>query len=169
MRELLQNTDCDCHCEETSEKTLKFVKEQSFDYCIINAPEDEGAGLAKALSSSDILVILLSGEEMFAEISEHVAEFGAVVLQKPISVKLLKNILVSARAFRNKIKIVRQEKERLESRIEDIKIINRAKLTLIQYLAMSEPQAHKYIEKEAMDGRVSKRVVAERILKTYEY
>ena len=37
----------------------------------------------------------------------------------------------------------------------------------VQYLRMSEQQAHRYIEKQAMDMRTSKKDVAENILKTY--
>ena len=33
---------------------------------------------------------------------------------------------------------------------------------------MSESQAHRYIEKQAMDLRVTKKEIAENILKTYE-
>ena len=47
-------------------------------------------------------------------------------------------------------------------------IVNRAKYALIQYLGMTEEQAHKYIEQQAMNQRISKRTAAENILKTYE-
>ncbi|WP_334294967.1 ANTAR domain-containing protein [Terrisporobacter hibernicus] len=40
---------------------------------------------------------------------------------------------------------------------------------MIQYLKMSEEQSHKYIEKQAMDLRITKVEVAKNILKTYEY
>jgi response regulator NasT len=33
---------------------------------------------------------------------------------------------------------------------------------------MNEKEAHRYIEKQAMDMRTTKRLIAERILKTYE-
>ena len=36
-----------------------------------------------------------------------------------------------------------------------------------EYLRMSEQQAHRYIEKQAMDMRASKKSIAERILKMY--
>ena len=42
-------------------------------------------------------------------------------------------------------------------------------MRLIQYLSMTESQAHRYIEKQAMDMRLPKRAVAESILNTYEY
>ncbi len=47
-------------------------------------------------------------------------------------------------------------------------MISRAKCVLMQCLAMSEPQAHKYLEKQAMDLRISKKNVAEQVLTTYE-
>jgi len=33
---------------------------------------------------------------------------------------------------------------------------------------MSEPEAHRYIEKQAMDMRITRRKVAEQILRIYE-
>ena len=53
-------------------------------------------------------------------------------------------------------------------KIEDIRIVDRAKLILISFMSMSEKEAHRYIEKQAMDLRVTRRAVAEGILKTYE-
>lgn len=51
---------------------------------------------------------------------------------------------------------------------EEIEIINRAKTTLMEYLGFTEPQAHRYIEKHAMDMRVTKIEIAKNILKIYE-
>ncbi|MEI6100274.1 MAG: ANTAR domain-containing protein [Eubacteriales bacterium] len=51
---------------------------------------------------------------------------------------------------------------------EEEEIINRAKTTLMEYLGFTEPQAHRYIEKHAMDMRVTKIEIAINILKIYE-
>jgi AmiR/NasT family two-component response regulator len=56
----------------------------------------------------------------------------------------------------------------LQLKIEEIRLVNRAKAILIQYLKMTEQEAHKYIEKQAMDLRITKREVATSILNTYE-
>ena len=56
----------------------------------------------------------------------------------------------------------------IEEKMEEIRLVNRAKCLLIDELKMSEPDAHRYIEKQAMDRCVSKREVAEEIIKTYE-
>ena len=36
------------------------------------------------------------------------------------------------------------------------------------HMHMREPEAHRYIEKQAMDRRTTRRAIAEGILKTYE-
>ena len=50
----------------------------------------------------------------------------------------------------------------------EIEEANRAKWHLIECLSMTETEAHRYIEKQAMDLRISKREVAENIIKTYQ-
>ena len=44
----------------------------------------------------------------------------------------------------------------------------RAKWLLIERRGMTEAEAHRYIEKEAMDTRLPKREVARDILRTFE-
>ena len=60
------------------------------------------------------------------------------------------------------------QNQKLQDKLEEIRLINRAKCVLIQYLNMTEQQAHRYIEKQSMDLRQSRVVTAESILKTYE-
>ena len=57
-----------------------------------------------------------------------------------------------------------QENVKLQSKIEEIRLVDRAKCALIQYLSMTEEQAHHFIEKQAMDRCVTRRTVAEEIL-----
>lgn len=63
---------------------------------------------------------------------------------------------------------MQNENDLLRQKIEDIRLVDRAKCVLIEYLKMSEAQAHKYIEKQAMDLRQTRQEVATAILKTYE-
>ena len=52
--------------------------------------------------------------------------------------------------------------------MEEIRIVNKAKWALIENLKMSEEDAHRYIEKQAMDERTTKRIIAENIIRTYK-
>ena len=55
----------------------------------------------------------------------------------------------------------------VEEKMEEIRIVNRAKWLLISELKMDEPQAHRYIEKQAMDRCISRKEIAEEIIRTY--
>ena len=52
--------------------------------------------------------------------------------------------------------------------MNEIRLVNRAKWLLISELKMTESDAHRYIEKQAMDLRISKREVAENVIRTYK-
>ena len=53
-------------------------------------------------------------------------------------------------------------------REEDQKAIDTAKAILMERNRMTEPEAHKYIEKQAMDTSMRRRTIAENIIRTYE-
>ena len=55
----------------------------------------------------------------------------------------------------------------IEEKMNEIRLVNRAKWLLITEVKMDEPASHRYIEKQAMDRCISKREVAEEIIKTY--
>lgn len=55
----------------------------------------------------------------------------------------------------------------IEEKMEEIRIVNRAKWILISELKMDEPGAHRYIEKQAMDQCVTRKSIAEQIIKMY--
>ena len=70
--------------------------------------------------------------------------------------------------MRRRLNGVRVENVRLRKKIEEIRLINRAKYILMEYLSMTEQQAHRYLEKQAMDLRITKIQVAENLLSTYD-
>ena len=55
----------------------------------------------------------------------------------------------------------------IEEKMEEIRLVNRAKWLLIENLKMTESDAHHYIEKQAMDRCSSKKEIALGIIKTY--
>ena len=67
------------------------------------------------------------------------------------------------------MELAHRENQLLKQKIEDLKLIDRAKCVLIANLKMDEKQAHRYIQKRAMDLRLPQRDIAEEILITYEY
>ena len=68
---------------------------------------------------------------------------------------------------RERLRKMEKKNSSIEERMKEIRIINRAKCLLISELKMSEPEAHHYIEKNAMDNCIPKIAAAESIIKLY--
>ena len=68
-------------------------------------------------------------------------------------------------ALQMKIKRMEKESRRLKEKMQELRTIDRAKWILVDQRKMSEPDAHRYIERKAMDRCVRKIEIAEEILK----
>lgn len=149
----------------------RLLSERSFDLIVINSPlkDETGEKLSRAVATSGgSQVMLLVSSEHFDSISALCETDGVLTIAKPVNKTIFLAALKIARATHNKLVHMRKENNKLKQKIEDIRIVDRAKWILISYLNMSEKEAHRYIEKQAMDMRLTKRVIAEGILKTYE-
>lgn len=156
---------------KSGNEASRMLISSTFDIVIINAPLSDQLGYELALNiyeKSVSGIMLMVKNEMFDEVCDRVEDYGILTVAKPLSKQLFYQALRLIVATREKLKLLEKENIRLQVQIQEIRIINRAKWTLIEYLKMSEAQAHRYIEKQAMDMRMTKKAVAESILKTYE-
>jgi response regulator NasT len=138
---------------------------------IVNAPlpDESGEGLSRYIASkSESQVILVVKSEFFDAISAVCEEDGVLTISRPVDKSIFWSALTLAKSAQNRIKRIQAENVQLKQKIEDIRIVDRAKYILISYMKMNEKEAHRYIEKQAMDLRSTKRAIAEGILKTYE-
>ena len=148
----------------------RALAERAFDFVIINSPLPDDIGTRFAIdtgSSKETVVLLMVRAEFQAEIYDKVAEHGVFVLPKPTSKPTMAVALSWLSSAREKLRKSEKKTLSIEEKMEEIRIVNRAKWILIRELKLDEPEAHRYIEKQAMDRCVSKRVVAEEVIKTY--
>ena len=149
----------------------RLINRTEFDIAIISTPlsDEFGSDLAAAISErSSTGVLLICKADITDELSEKLEVCGVCVLAKPLNKALFYHTLKMLQATRARMMNVMKEYSKLQTKIEEARLVNRAKCILIQYLKLTEPQAHRYIEKQAMDQRLSKTEVAQNILKTYE-
>ena len=137
-----------------------------FDLILVNTPlpDEFGHELAQAACETSAGVTLLAKAEIADDVAQKVEEDGVFVLPKPLSRTLFLQALRMSRAARARLTGLRRENRRLQQRIEDIRQVDRAKCLLIECCGMTEPDAHAYIEQQAMQRRCTKRVVAEDII-----
>lgn len=156
---------------KTAGEARRVLLDTDIDLVIINAPLPDEKGWDLAIAFSKMVtsgVVLLAPAVHSDEIAARVEEYGVFVLAKPLSKPVFFQALRVILAAGKRLALLKEENRRLQQKIQDVRIIDRAKCTLIQYLNMTEHQAHHYIEKQAMDLRISRREVSEEILKTYE-
>ena len=114
-----------------------------------------------------MVVLLLVKEEIYDETFSMLGDQGVFLLSKPTSRQILLSSLDWMMTVREKMRKTEAKSLSLAEKMEEIRIVNRAKWILISVLKMEEPAAHKYIEKQAMNRCITKREIAEEIIKTY--
>ena len=132
-----------------------------------NSPSIKTFSMIDTGSSKETVVLLMVRAELQAEIYDKVAEHGVFVLPKPTSKPIIITALSWLSSAREKLRKTEKKTLSIEEKMEEIRIVNRAKWLLISELKMDEQGAHRYIEKQAMDRCISKKVIAEEIIKTY--
>ena len=147
------------------------VVDTEFDIVLINAPLPDDFGMRLAIdicTNSGAGVLLLVKNDLFNDIYAKVVGYGVITLSKPTNSQMVAQNLRILCATRERMRQMQARQATVEEKIEEIRLVNRAKWLLIECLSMTEPEAHRYIEKQSMDARISKREVAENIIKTYQ-
>ncbi len=153
------------------QEARRIISERDFDIVIINTPlkDESGESLSRDIAVKNVSqVMLIVKSEFYDEVSAVVNDYGIITVEKPMNKTLFWQALKLARAAHSKVRQMEAENKKLLRKIEDIKIVDRAKYILISGFKMSENEAHKHIEKQAMDLRISKRAVAEEIINSYD-
>jgi len=159
------------HCVSSISAAKRAAAEFAFDLAVVNLPlpDDSGVQFAVEMSASrGAAVLLLAKAELQEELFDRVSEHGVFLLSKPVSRQTMEHglrWLISAREL-----LRRYERKTLsfEEKMEEIRMVNRAKWLLISEEEMEEPAAHRYIEKEAMNRCVSRKEIAAEIIKKYQ-
>lgn len=157
-------------CVSAVSTAKRAMTERDFDFVIINSPLPDDTGVmfaADTVASYNTVVLFLAKAEQYPDLFDKLAEQGVFLMRKPVSVssfRLASEWLISAR---ERIRKTEKKTLSIEEKMNEIRLVNRAKWLLISELKMAEPDAHRYIEKQAMDRCASRRQIAEEIIKTY--
>jgi len=145
----------------------RLLSHDSFDIVIINSPLSDETGYDLALdiaenSTSGVLLAVKS--EIYDETRYRVEDAGVLTISKPLSPAFFQTCINLVTATRRRLSTMEEENAKLRRRIEEIRVVNRAKWALVSECNMTEAQAHRHIEKGAMDERISRREFAQRII-----
>ena len=155
---------------QSAGEARRTVMSRVVDIAIINTPlsDDFGIQLAIELSERNICVLTFVKGDRYEQIAYKLEEYGVITLAKPVDRASLVISVRMLKAMRAKLVKIETQRSSLESKMRERRLVNRAKLLLVERLSMTEEEAHRFIEKQAMDSCVKKGEIAENIIKTYE-
>lgn len=158
------------HIAASISAAQRKLVERSFDFVIVNSPLPDDAGIRFAIdacTAEGTVALLLVKADAYIGVYDKVVVHGVFTLSKPTSKQALTQALSWMVSARERLRKIEKKTLSLEEKMEEIRLVNRAKWLLINELKMDEPHAHRYIEKQAMDLCITKRQAAENIINTY--
>ena len=144
----------------------RLLGEEGFREVAFAASGGEARRLLLAGAWDAVVVSAPLPDEFGHQLAMDAAEEGPGVL---LAVKSDQWEEVNARVLASQAKAerYRAENEKLRQKLEELRVVSRAKCLLVEYLHLDEESAHKYMERQAMEERKTRRAVAEEILREY--
>ena len=148
----------------------RALLERAFDFVVINSPLPDDTGIRFSIDTANVsgaVVLFLARTDQYDDAYEKLAANGVFLLQKPIAKSVLQIATEWMISAREGLRKHQKKTLSIEEKMNEIRLVNRAKWLLISELKMTESDAHRYIEKQAMDRCIPKSLVAEEIMKLY--
>lgn len=145
--------------------------ESDFELIVVNAPLPDEFGhelCIYAVEKTDAGVVFLVKASAAEQLMAPVSSQGVLLVSKPFSTTLFLQAIHMAAASNHRLKRMRAENLRLQEKVAQVRLVSRAKCCLIEQEHMSEAEAHRYIEKQAMDTRRDRGEIAQEILDSYD-
>jgi AmiR/NasT family two-component response regulator len=152
---------------EDGEKALELVLDQRPDLVILDVkmPRLDGIAAAERIAGQRLAPVVILTAFSQRDLVERARDAGAMAyLVKPFDQNDLVPAIEMAVSRFTELRQLEAEVEDLNERLETRKAVDRAKGILQQSLGLSEPESFRWIQKTAMDLRLSMRQVAEGVV-----
>lgn len=171
LTDVLYHENINCVVSSTAAEARRASMSRPFDIFVIYSglPDERGNMLAVSLADTYDCGGVYIDDSMHTEVVENdLNSCGIITLTRPVTKTALIEAVRLISISNARVRVLKAKNEELAAKLEDVKYISRAKILLMRTFGYTEEQAHKYIEKQSMENRVSRRKVAMEILKTYE-
>ena len=168
LREMLVEEGYDvCGEAGDGEAAVKLAEELRPDLCIfdIKMPIMDGIAAAEKVANERIAPVVILTAFSQRDLVERARAAGAMAyLVKPFQKSDLVPAIEIALSRFAELHALEAEVASLSERLETRKLVERAKGMLMTAFGMSEPDAFKWIQRAAMDNRMTMRDVADKII-----
>ena len=146
-------------------RAIELAQECNPDLAILDVKMPQLDGISAAEKIIQIAPVLMLTAFSQKELVERARDAGVMAyVVKPFSINDLVPAIEIAISRHRQMKSLEAEVADLYDRLETRKLIDRAKGILMKALNISEPEAFSWIQKSAMDRRLTMKEIAEAIL-----
>ncbi|QZY30871.1 response regulator [Nocardioides coralli] len=149
------------------QRAVELAEELRPDLVIldIKMPVLDGIAAAERIAAQRIAPVVILTAFSQRELVDRARDAGAMAyLVKPFSATELVPAIEMAVSRFTELHALEQEVADLQDRLETRKAVDRAKAVLQERLGLTEPEAFRWVQKTAMDLRLSMRQVAEGVV-----
>lgn len=149
----------------------RCILERDYDLIVINSPLPDEMGVEFSMDAAEKTnssILLVTPEEIYDNILEKVTDAGVLVISKPIPGGRMDKAIRYMISIQNRIRHLVISNHKLEEKLEELRVVSRAKILLIAKKNMTEDEAHSYIGRQAMNNGVSRKHIAQIILNELE-
>jgi len=150
---------------ENGAVAVELAKQHNPDLAILDVKMPEMDGITAAEQIISIAPVLMLTAFSQRELVERARDAGVMAyVVKPFSINDLVPAIEIAISRHKQMKTLESEVADIYERLETRKIIDRAKGILMKAMNLSEPESFSWIQKTAMDRRISMKEVANAII-----
>ncbi len=168
IRRSLQN-ECIMQAEyiDSAAGARRYILERYYTIVVINSPLQGESGVELAIDTArqcSASILLIVPGNIYVETMERVIDYGILVIDKPFTIHRLNRAMRFLSAHQARLKKLEDRVQAAEEKVQEIKLIDKAKFLLMEHQHMTEDEAHRYIGKQAMDHGTSRKRIAQEIL-----
>lgn len=153
--------------ERLAEHDIECVTENEDAVLAIPRTGNVSAKIAERAAHDGTGLVVVVKKENLAATESCLEGSGATVLSDDLPFAAIVAALKAAAKTGERLVAVREEVRHLHEKLDDERTVTRAKLLLMERRGLTESQAHRHIEKAAMDERMTRRDVALEIIAQY--
>lgn len=151
----------------TLAQARQALQRHVYDFVIINTPLPDGYGTELAADigrGRDCVALILEKPAVCEEKSEERTAEGLFSLSKPTTGQMILQALRWMAAARSRLRQFANLTARAEEKTSEVRLVSRAKCLLMEKEKLTEKEAHRYIEKQAMDRCITRGNIAREII-----